>query len=556
MSSDNAAPTTEENEFNWKRELFLSIMRAVLLMAAVKIIQKYFWYPVEAASSSPYKCGWKAGQRAQLYVYLSKEPIQVKFDDSELAWKTDVTFVNGLEKATTHKHKFKLPMLTETEEYYAHVYLVKEGMLPESAGPLDISYRRVVIRQRQGPTNPAKVYTKLDLGILQTANDLERGMHPVMRRQLYLVKGKYAPVVYAYDDWRLKHYETAYVPEKEVEFVMTLQGLSWLKFQALVYFGESFRIQLSQMSVLAGELEQMKEMIMEANVWLLATTFIVSVLHSLFDFLAFKNDIAFWRGREDFGGMSVRAVLLNALFQIIIFLYLLDRGTSWLILGSVGTGLLIELWKVKKVVKVWKDAQGWHVEVKNAGTKTEEHDTQATWWLMILSIPLVLGYAVYSWKYETHPRTTYSYVLSTLVGFVYAFGFISMTPQLFINYRLKSVAHLPWRVFAYKALNTFIDDLFAFVVRMPMLHRVACFRDDFLFLIYLYQRWIYPTDMARTNEFGQSFKSDNDNNDKNDKNDKNDESIEDDKPVNDEAIDKSMIEGKPMIVRKRAGKKA
>jgi hypothetical protein len=52
-----------------------------------------------------------------------------------------------------------------------------------------------------------------------------------------------------------------------------------------------------------------------------------------------------------------------------------------------------------------------------------------------------------------------------------------MTPQLFINYKLKSVAHMPWKTFVYKALNTFVDDLFAFIIRMPTLHRVACFRD-------------------------------------------------------------------------------
>ena len=39
-----------------------------------------------------------------------------------------------------------------------------------------------------------------------------------------------------------------------------------------------------------------------------------------------------------------------------------------------------------------------------------------------------------------------------------------MTPQLFINYKLKSVAHLPWRMMTYKALNTFIDDIFAFII--------------------------------------------------------------------------------------------
>lgn len=60
---------------------------------------------------------------------------------------------------------------------------------------------------------------------------------------------------------------------------------------------------------------------------------------------------------------------------------------------------------------------------------------------------------------------------------VFVLGFIMMTPQLFINYKLKSVAHLPWRMLTYKALNTFIDDIFAFVIKMPTLYRIGCFRD-------------------------------------------------------------------------------
>lgn len=52
-----------------------------------------------------------------------------------------------------------------------------------------------------------------------------------------------------------------------------------------------------------------------------------------------------------------------------------------------------------------------------------------------------------------------------------------MTPQLYINYKLKSVAHMPWRSMVYKSLNTFIDDIFAFVVHVPTMHRVSCFRD-------------------------------------------------------------------------------
>eukprot|EP00076_Gallus_gallus_P036639 XP_025002177.1 uncharacterized protein LOC107050300 [Gallus gallus] len=71
----------------------------------------------------------------------------------------------------------------------------------------------------------------------------------------------------------------------------------------------------------------------------------------------------------------------------------------------------------------------------------------------------------------------YSWLLGMLYGFLLTFGFITMTPQLFINYKLQSVAHLPWRMLSYKALNTFIDDLFAFVIRMPIMYRIGCLRD-------------------------------------------------------------------------------
>lgn len=56
----------------------------------------------------------------------------------------------------------------------------------------------------------------------------------------------------------------------------------------------------------------------------------------------------------------------------------------------------------------------------------------------------------------------------------------------------------------YKFLNTFIDDIFAFVIKMPTMYRIGCFRDDIIFLIFLYQRWIYRVDHSRVNEFGIS----------------------------------------------------
>lgn len=56
----------------------------------------------------------------------------------------------------------------------------------------------------------------------------------------------------------------------------------------------------------------------------------------------------------------------------------------------------------------------------------------------------------------------------------------------------------------YKALNTFIDDIFAFVIKMPTMYRLGCFRDDIVFFIFLYQRYIYAEDPNRVNEYGVS----------------------------------------------------
>merc|ERR1712151_5417 len=127
----------------------------------------------------------------------------------------------------------------------------------------------------------------------------------------------------------------------------------------------------------------------------------------------------------------------------------------------------------------------------------DDFDSQAMKWLALLPAPPVVGYAGYSVVFECH-RGWYSYFLFVSSSCVYSLGFVLMTPQVFINYKHKSVAYLPWRKFIYRAINTFIDDLFALIIRMPTMHRLSCFRDDIVFIVYLYQRQIYKVDKSRT----------------------------------------------------------
>lgn len=259
-----------------------------------------------------------------------------------------------------------------------------------------------------------------------------------------------------------------------------------------------------------------KEVLLDTNIYLLGTTVVVSIFHMIFEMLAFKSDISHFRNKKNNVGISVRSILGNVFMQTVIFLYLLDNNenTSWMILFSQGMGIVLEFWKITTVVNVriresapgslfpYRIAFEDKHELSETEEKTKEYDAVAFKYLYMIAVPLLIAYAAYSLTYDTH-KSWYSFVIATLVGSVYAYGFLMMVPSLYINYRLKSVAHMPAKAMTYKFLNTFIDDLFAFTIKMPTLHRLATLRDDVIFFVYLYQSWKYKVDYTRVNEFGQ-----------------------------------------------------
>ncbi|XP_060212371.1 uncharacterized protein LOC132639991 isoform X1 [Lycium barbarum] len=320
--------------------------------------------------------------------------------------------------------------------------------------------------------------------------------------------GNYYPTVFFNEFWLLRDKLIALNDTvTEVPLHLEVSPISMTKWQLFLQMDQSFQIHRSYGSMLEGESDELKRVFLEGNPYLLGVTMIVSVMHSLFDFLAFKNDIQFWNKNKSMEGLSAKSVVVNFVCQLIVFLYLLDNDTSWMILASSGVGCCIEFWKIGKAMHVEIDRSGripmlrFRDRESYAGNKTKEYDDLAMKYLSYVLFFLAVCFAIYSLMYDRH-KSWYSWILSSLTSCVYMFGFIMMCPQLFINYKLKSVAHMPWRQMTYKFLNTIIDDLFAFVIKMPMLHRLSVFRDDLIFLIYIYQRWVYPVDKKRVNEFG------------------------------------------------------
>lgn len=295
---------------------------------------------------------------------------------------------------------------------------------------------------------------------------------------------------------------------KELPLTISYDSISlgrlrfWIHMQDAVF-------SLQQFGFTEKDADEIKGIFVDTNLYFLALTFLVAAFHLLFDFLAFKNDISFWKQKKSMVGMSSKAVLWRCFSTIVVFLYLFDEQTSLLVLIPAGVGSIIEVWKVKKALKIqvsWKGGKPTFMfgELDESERRTEEYDTLAMKYLSYLLYPMCMGGAVYALIFLRY-KSWYSWLINSLVNGVYAFGFLFMLPQLFVNYKLKSVAHLPWKAFTYKAFNTFIDDVFAFIITMPTSHRLACFRDDVVFLIYLYQRWLYPVDKTRVNEYGVSY---------------------------------------------------
>ncbi|KTG32235.1 hypothetical protein cypCar_00009768 [Cyprinus carpio] len=194
----------------------------------------------------------------------------------------------------------------------------------------------------------------------------------------------------------------------------------WIHIQAVIY-------SLKHFGFSEQNLDEIKAVLVESGLHVLALSILVPAFHLSFEIFAFKNDIRFWREKKSLAGISRRSVVWRCFSTIVIFLHLLEEQSSWLILLPTGISALIELWKVKKILAL----------------SPKFHDE----------------------RMDDFERATEDY-----------------------DSKLKSVAHLQVSIFMYKGLNTFISDVFSGIITTPGPHQLACFRDDVVFLIYLYQR--------------------------------------------------------------------
>lgn len=247
------------------------------------------------------------------------------------------------------------------------------------------------------------------------------------------------------------------------------------------------------------DVDSFKQMISGSSPYKIGLVYSVSILHLIFEYLAFSSDISFWRAKTSFEGLSSSSVTLQACMNIIMFLYVQEQQQTKFVMYFIGLRFCLQLWKLWKLT-TFRRCAGWPFVqwVNRSGAEKgleelediNDAERRCMRGLIVVLLPVVSSFCVYRLIYHKF-RSWYSWMVLSLAICAQMGGFVVMTPQVFMNWRVKSVEHLPWRALTYQAINTFIDDIFMLCIRMPEVQKYSVFRDDIIFVICCVQRWLY-----------------------------------------------------------------
>lgn len=136
---------------------------------------------------------------------------------------------------------------------------------------------------------------------------------------------RYYPHVWFNDFWLLRDY-LVLVNESltEIPIQFSIEPLHPIKFILFVQMEQSFSMQEQWGMSSASEADEVKRIFLEGNPFFLTLTVFVSLLHSVFDVLAFKNDVTFWKDNKSMKGEYLLARIASALAArcIASFIYL------------------------------------------------------------------------------------------------------------------------------------------------------------------------------------------------------------------------------------------
>ena len=318
---------------------------------------------------------------------------------------------------------------------------------------------------------------------------------------------EYAPIMALNDFWSM---DSELIPINKTENGLFTFKL-YLSFNYIrsFFFNNMIGIQINEKMMyeklsISGTKDMLVELIKNNSTFYLIILFTVNTLHTIFSYLGFSSDISYYKNLKKLDGVYTKYIFFNIFYMFITLIYILLQGANFIVKIELFISFVIEIWKLKKIFKINLQLNNFpfilNFEYKQTFEQEEAKDYESEAVNMMVKYLLFpigviyLGYRIYYYSDNIIKNNWKSFVIF-IIEYIYfllnVFGFILLTPQIYLNYKLKSVEHLPMKAMTYKFLNTIIDDLYAFAVKTPTMYRIFCFRDDVIFVIYIYQIFKY-----------------------------------------------------------------
>lgn len=473
-------------------------------------------YAADAVNTRPVSSHMKLNQTFDMHVFMSTHPTVGKDDSVYLGNFTGIVYSDSFNeeealsssggKGTLNVENLVLPdeMCGQNRTLYLHTYARVGAKLVNSRSfqlshklipmddrdskhfLLDPSYNATEAAMDEKTWPYTSIPSKIEIGVITEtrAMDMQKMIEKGFSRYMDVSKGTLMLPLHVnpYITPRDEYVSLLDCPKVNLEVVYKPVGISyWMLSDILL---RSFDNLEGSLKVNEYDIDSFKMLVTGSSTMKLAIVYLVSLLHFVFEYLSIKSDLSFWKSRTNFNGLSESSISMNVMMGGISALYVIEQQEGNLALYFILIKMGMNLWKIWKMRKSNLPKNQTEIEIHDAEMRGMKY-------LALVLVPVVVVFCVHRLIYYKY-RSWYSWAILSLAAASEVFGFVTMTPQIFLNHRLKSVEHLPWTALTYSFINTFIDDLFAFgIFRVPEVSKYSCLRDDIVFVVICVQRWLY-----------------------------------------------------------------
>jgi hypothetical protein len=155
------------------------------------------------------------------------------------------------------------------------------------------------------------------------------------------------------------------------------------------------------------DVDDIRRLVTDTSIPFLALTVIASVLHLMFELLAFREDVSFWSDAKTLRGLSVAQLAADVVCQLVLTLFMYEKGASLLVLVPQCGLFLIAAWKCRKAFGVRLVRGRWGLPTLTAKAEMSDEltlqlDRQASAVAIRCVLPLIGVYGAYELVANEH----------------------------------------------------------------------------------------------------------------------------------------------------------